>query len=59
MWIFSADPNYPKLLKELGISFDVYKGVKHGTHIPAYYLAEDTPQEKIEQLKRREKENGL
>lgn len=56
MWIFSADPNYPKLLKELGISFDVYKGVKNGTHIPAYHLSEDTPQEKIDELKVKERE---
>lgn len=56
MWIFSQDPNYPKLLRELGISFDVYKGVKLGAHIPAYHIAENTPQEKIEQLKEKERE---
>jgi len=56
MWIFSEDRNYPQLLKSLGIDFSVYKGVVHGAHIPAYHIADDTPQEKIEQLKAAERE---
>ena len=56
MWIFSADPSYSKMLKELGISYEVYKGIKYGTHIPAYHISEDTPEEKIEQLKAKERE---
>lgn len=56
MWIFSADPGYSKLLKELGIDFEVYKGVRLGVHIPAYHISEDTPSEKIEQLKVKERE---
>lgn len=55
MWIFSEDPGYPKKLRELGINFEVYKGVRLGTHIPAYRIDDDTPPEKIEQLKLKER----
>jgi len=51
MWIFSLNPEFPKILKSLEIGFTVHKGVNEGTWIPAYHLDEDTPEEKLEKLK--------